>query len=808
MKLSERPLYLIGDLEVDPAANCLRRNGAEQTLRQKSLQVLLYLLEHRARLVTKDELIKAVWGGAAVTDGALVQIIADLRRALGDDSRQPRFIRTVSKAGYRFIGPVEELWAEGASSARPAVLEIEEITSVQIEVEEPVHQNGLNGLHKADLPATQNLAPPPALPAPAELQWFKRQPALFATLGISLALALSALFYFGKREHSLVGTTLPHVPGKKSVAVMYFENQSGDRELDWLREGLADMLITGLSRSSRLTVLSRQQLAVLLARGGQAQAERLRLEDGLEIARRSQAEVIVLGSFAKLGEKMRVDVQLFAVQDGQLQAAESLVAEQPGEILSRLDLLSLKLATHLGVTPDATETQPGLAGVMTDNLDAYRYYSLALEQAQNYHPNEALALLDKASALDPQFAMAYARIGYVYIFVRRNELARARPYLERALQLASRLTGQERLYVKAWLALAVVDIEGAVCAFYDVITHYPRETEAYYRLSFILRHSLGRRGEALRVLEQAAVIDPDSPQIHNELGFLYQGFGRYDEAVAAHTRYVQLAPSEPNAYDSLGMTYSEAGHYQEALQTLNRALALNPDFHFAARHVGDVYFQQGRYRDALRQYQRYLALAPSDWDRAQAAHLMARVHLARGAVAQAAEAARQELRYGNDFGDVLLVALARGEWKAAKGWCARWADDEARKRDRLIGPDRLEYLLGLYALKTGSGAEALARLKAAQHADDLYWNIDTTIDGLGSAYLELGHLDEAIAEYERLIKLNPNWARAHYHLGQAYERKDERKRARAAYEKFLQVWKDADADIPEVIEAKRRLNTF
>jgi len=108
-------------------------------------------------------------------------------------------------------------------------------------------------------------------------------------------------------------------------------------------------------------------------------------------------------------------------------------------------------------------------------------------------------------------------------------------------------------------------------------------------------------------------------------------------------------------------------------------------------------------------------------------------------------------------------------------------------------------------LKTGRADEALAHFKAAQQTDALYWNIDTTIDGLGSAYVELGRLAEAIAENERLAQLNPHWARAPYHLGQAYERQGEREQAKAAYERFLEIWEDADPEIPEVIEAKGRL---
>jgi tetratricopeptide (TPR) repeat protein len=83
--------------------------------------------------------------------------------------------------------------------------------------------------------------------------------------------------------------------------------------------------------------------------------------------------------------------------------------------------------------------------------------------------------------------------------------------------------------------------------------------------------------------------------------------------------------------------------------------------------------------------------------------------------------------------------------------------------------------------------------------------VDGVEDCLANAYLELGRWDDAVAEYERLLRLNPNYPLAEYHLGQAYERKGRHDRARAAYERFLEIWRDADADIPEVIVAKKRL---
>jgi tetratricopeptide (TPR) repeat protein len=86
------------------------------------------------------------------------------------------------------------------------------------------------------------------------------------------------------------------------------------------------------------------------------------------------------------------------------------------------------------------------------------------------------------------------------------------------------------------------------------------------------------------------------------------------------------------------------------------------------------------------------------------------------------------------------------------------------------------------------------------------WHIDSFEDCLANAYLEIGRLDEAIAEYERILKLNPSYPLAHYHLGQAYELKGQADQARAFYQQFLNVWKDADSDLPEIIAAKKFLS--
>src|SRR5688572_1689863 len=109
MKLLQQQVFRFEGIEIDRSQSCLTIGGQQRYIRQQLLQLLVYLIEQRHRVVSKNDLIETIWEGTSVTDDALVQAIKELRRSLGDDPRQPRFIKTIPKIGYRFIAAVEEL---------------------------------------------------------------------------------------------------------------------------------------------------------------------------------------------------------------------------------------------------------------------------------------------------------------------------------------------------------------------------------------------------------------------------------------------------------------------------------------------------------------------------------------------------------------------------------------------------------------------------------------------------------------------------------------------------------------------------
>ncbi len=796
MTPNEKQIYRFADVEVDTAHGCVKRGESELHLRQQSFQVLLYLLEQRARLVTKEELVDYIWKETAVTDDALVQCIGEIRRVLGDDPRSPRFIKTVPKVGYRFIGPIERPAQNGGTFA----VATEEITTIEFEYEEE-HSSPILPLTVIDL-----------LPPAVVTQARHRKLALTSAGVMLLIVAVSSAIYLLHRARAArtpeAEISLPRVPGKRAVAVMYFENQSHNAELDWLREGLADMLISDLSRAKNLTVLGRQQLNSLLERVGHQHGESIRLETAHEVARRGNADSIVTGSFAKLGDKLRIDVQLYDARDYQLKGAESLIVDRPEQILAQTDLLALKLRARLGAATDEREERSGIADVMTDNLEAYRYYSLALEKVQGFHNAEAIELFNKAIILDQQFAMAYARIGYAYT-VTWGYVDKGKPFLEKAFQLSHRLSEKDRCYISAWYAIANFDYVKAIEAYKQLTNQYPLEVEAYERLGRLLG-SEGRVEESIEVLKRGLLIDPDAKDLHNALGVAYSSLGKHSEAIATHHRYVELAPNEPNAHDSLGMSHQWAGNYEQAKAEYQTALELNPHFEVAVVHLGNVYSQEGRYKEAIDQYRHYLELAPSDGERVRGLDDIARVYLKKGDLGEARSWAQKLLPYERyRFMAPLLLASEKRDWTRAERLMAAYANSTTFVTRGTRRPERSTYYLhGWIALQKRQADEAIENFKQAIQQLPPSFDIDALEDCLANAYLELGQLDEAIAEYERILKLNPNYPLVHYHLAQAYERKGQHEQARQEYKQFLQVWSAADVDVPELVSARNQLSAL
>jgi tetratricopeptide (TPR) repeat protein/DNA-binding winged helix-turn-helix (wHTH) protein len=739
-------------------------DGQEIYLRPKAFQTLLFLLEQRHRVVTKDEIVARVWPDTAVTDDGLVQCIVEIRRLLGDDARQGRFVRTLPKSGYRFVGDVDVI-TPGARDLEPEA--------------------------KSDVPSER------VADVPARTR-FSARTLMLAAAAVAVTIAAGA--YLGQDRGTagaLAADDLANTePQRSRVAVMFLENESRTPELDWLREGLPDMLVTGLSRSRELAVVDRQQLELLLDRAGHTPNESVAFAEAVTVAQRANLDHIIVGGFAKLGNTIRIDLRLHD-KTGRLVRTEALTIDTPGDLLKQVDLLSWRLAQQFGET---SPVAPAPATMLTNNLEAYRYYSLGVTQANHYHNVEAIDLLTKATELDPEFAMAYGRIGYAY-GVTGAQIERARPYLTKAYQLAHRLSERDRLQVEAWNAIVHLDYAQASRPLAELIRRYPLEVEPYVRLGMILAGEL-KFDEAVRTLQQGLAADPESTDLWNRIGGVYGESGRYEEAIAAHQKYVALQPEEANAYDSLGGSFYIAGRHAEAIQALERARQLNPDFEVVWVHLGNTYVHMGQYAKAEQAYRKYLASAKADNERRRGYTALAVLAQRRGRLKEAVslmEQSRPVLPFGLD----VPIRIEAGEPLDRIEASLREPVDTPNRGSRL-GNRVLLHAKGMLALRRGNAAEAIAHFQAALRDRGVLWQADWLEDGLANAYLMLGRFEDASAEYQRLIQRHPRYPLAHYRLAQAFEGMGRADLAKRAYEEFLRVWANADPDLREIKDAKAK----
>lgn len=698
------------------------------------------------------------WKDTAVSDDVLAHSIAEVRRALGDSSRDPQYLKTVPKRGYLFVGDVQEVATE-------AVIATEQITTIQVREE------------YSDEPLPRRYP-----------KWALAVALLVLAVGSAAALVIRDSW----------PASLPNdvQPGIRTV-ILQFENRSGRADLEWLRVGLADMLATTLSASPRIALITSAQLQREL---GQSSVAPIRPEAVLGAARRAGARAVIAGAFASIGETIRLDAQIYDVSTGRLAGGETVTVDKPAFLLSQLDPLAARLATRLGA-PLAAPSR--LAEAMTNNVEAYRLYSLGLARTREFRLKEAIEFYQKALELDPEFAMAYARIGYTYSST-WGRTVEGKPYLEKAYRLSNRLTTRDRLFIRGWYAMACRDYESAEGAYREILAAYPTEIEAYDALGTLVAGDR-RYDEARQILERGLAIKPDMPQLYNRLSGAYFELGQNIQGLESAKRYLALS-GEANAYDSMGMAFQRTGRFDEARTSYLEAIRRKPDFEIAIVHLGNLYFQLGRYRDALSQYEEYVRLAPSDADRARGHGSRAWVYWRKGDFANAdrelAEAGRV---YGSPVRERLLVASSRGEL-ALTGEMRRdiLAGTNLASRGTRENQRFAHFVLGYVAFRDHQIGEAIEQFRAVLREPSAYWNIDPFETCLGDALLELGRLDEAVAEYNRVLSANPNYPMARYRLGVALERNGMQREARAELERFLTIWKDADRDVPELVDARQR----
>jgi tetratricopeptide (TPR) repeat protein len=662
---------------------------------------------------------------------------------------------------------------------------------------------------------------------------------------------------------------------KHSIAVIGFQNQTGDGAYDYLQEAIPNLLITSLEQSKYLSVMTWERMKDVLRQAGHEDSVIVDSDLGFEICRRDGVDNIVLGSFIKAGEMFATDVKVLDVQTKALLKSASSQGQGVGSILEKqIGELSREIARGVGLSVRKTEaSRTRIADLTTSSMEAYQYYLEAQEQYDKFYYGEARKLAEKAIDIDPQFAIAY--MGLAYIASGLGDSGTRDRAFEKAHALSAKASEKERLYIEANYA-GVIEKDRAkeLATLQELIQKYPKEKLAHYTLGQYYR-SQSRLQEAVEEFEKAVELDPGYGLALNQMAYTVADQGDLEKAVELFSRYAALYPDDANPIDSMAEMYFRMGRLDDAISKYREVINSKPSFFSSYAGLVYVYSLKENYDEALKWVDQFVSIAPSAQLKGQGYYYRSFVNFWCGRYKQALVEADQLMTMASVAGEkdaATAIGLfkgwilyGQGKEEASRPFFKQWYDhnaldpigkdgaqalydfydgyvdlatgrlDEAKRKladfqsvlpnsGNLRQPQVFRYLgrqfEGELFLHLGSVDKAIAVLEkapsrggppATQDIVPLYVQ-PFPLDALARAYRTKGDLDKAIAEYERLTTFDPtrperNWIhpKNHFRLAELYDQKGLRARAVETYRKFLDIWKNADPDIPEVVKAKERL---
>lgn len=523
-------VYRLSRCELDPARFELRHAGEAVQVEPQVLELLLYLITHRDRVVTRAELFENLWRGRVVTDSALNSRIKAARAAIGDDGASQSEIRTLHRMGYRFVGPVEEIPDASDAAAEPEG------------AAEGVAERAMTEAAPAESPAVvPALATSPVIrPAPSRRLGFAG-----AAFGIVLAASAAALLPRTWLDTGVPGASNAVAPapaaGTTTLAVLPFTNLSPDDEQDYFAQGIGEELLIVLSRLPDLQVTGRVSAARFKERNQSLQAVGETLGVGY----------LLTGSVRKSGDRMRIVVELADAASGYQLWSESY-DRQLGDVLEVQDEIAGDVATALKVKLGLGES--GELS-MTRNVAAYDEFLRGYARYVEFQP-ETIALavehMQRAIALDPEFARAWAYLYCIYRDLPELVPARAEEWLNKSLEALARanalapdspfvatLNAREDMRLGRLLD-AKARLEALPGGYWTADRYVTRDV-------FLARWSIGtgHAREAIEVLERARAADPLSPVIARYFGVAYANAGDAERSFAASGRERELGGSLP-----------------------------------------------------------------------------------------------------------------------------------------------------------------------------------------------------------------------------------------------------------------------
>jgi serine/threonine protein kinase/Tfp pilus assembly protein PilF len=661
--------------------------------------------------------------------------------------------------------------------------------------------------------------------------------------------------------------SVPILSDKPSLAVLYFENNTGDEGLDHWRKMLSDLLITDLSQSKYLRVLSGDRLFKILSDMNRLEAKTFSSDVLDEVASRGRVQHLLLGRYAKLEDVFRIDIQLQEANTGEIISSIRVEAKGEAEVFTKVDELTRKIKTNFRLSEKelATDIDRGVGEITTSNPEAFKYYVTSKKFSKEGRYHESINLLEKAVAIDPEFAMAYRSMAWDYyrLFLR----SQWKNNLKKAMEMSDRVSDRERYLIQGDFYLqSETDYYKAEEAYKKLLQLYPEDPDGNLNLGsmYIVLEKWDEALEQFNVLIQ----NKDENTIpYTSMADAYMAKGLYDKAKEVLEHYLHEFSDNAVIRHWLALGYLIQERYDRALNELEKSFLLDPSNIFTHGIKGDIFRMKGNF---VRAEEEFFKMLDSEEEivRYNGRAWLASLYLQQGKF----ENSNEQIRIGIDVGKKLGERGGESGWnlelsyrylktgnpeealkrsieaeKTAVEWGCQYCHQKRAlvyKGVSYIALDSLEkaqntadelktitlkemnekfmryyyYLMGKIALNNNNFSTAIdyfekgISLLPFQYSFMMINEQAFFIDPLAQAYYEAGEMDKARETYNRINSstLGRLWwgdiyAKSFYMLGKIYEQQGESAKAIEHYEKFLDLWKDADPGIAEVEDARERL---
>jgi len=681
---------------------------------------------------------------------------------------------------------------------------------------------------------------------------------------LTVAAAIVALFIW----HPWAKKSAAPIPSDKpSLAVLYFENNTGDESLEYLRSGLSEWFITDLSQSKFLNVISGDRIYSTLKRLNLLDSTKYSSEDLTRVAELVYADHVLKGSYIKVGENFVITAMLQKPDTNEIISSIQARCRGEEEIPDKVDELTRQIKQELALSPQqiASDIDKEVGKITTNYPEAFKLYSEGRKFHHETEYRKSIEKMERAIEIDPQFAMAYRSIAVSY-----NNLllfAEGKKFTQKAFELKDRLPERERYLIEGeFFRDKETTYAEAIESYSKLLDLYPDDLIGNTNLG-IVYSSIEEWDMAIKSYEVLTKANDPSPFSVINLVEAYRAKGLYDKAQAALEYYRDNIADSAVIHNDLSLHYFLQGKYELAQKECDRALSLNPNnfsyiiqkgsiaqcrgdlqaseeiyrevleseelgYHLYIRIVlATLHFLRGQYSEVKNQFNQGIKLAEKlqdKWWEATSRIMLAFAHLKTGNFQEALE--EVELAYLSGVEQeslswqeraLFVKGLAQVEMKAITE-----AENTAEEMKEFIEKGKntkkiRDYyqLKGLIELEKNNISQAISHFEKAEPLlqKEFFlgpFDCDQAIfaEPRALAYFRSGNLEKAKDEYEKIqayvtgrLYYGDIYIKSFYMLGRIFEQQGNTAKAIEHYEQFLEHWKDADPGIGEVENAKNRL---